>query len=68
MFAKLAKAIPDHRAVIWRDKEWTYAGMDARVDGVAHYGYATGVSFLDGRVREPNFVVWQRWTATTAYP
>jgi len=43
VFSTLAKAIPDHRAVIWRGREWTYAAMDARVDGVAHYLASLGL-------------------------
>jgi acyl-CoA synthetase (AMP-forming)/AMP-acid ligase II len=37
VFSTLARALPQHRALFWRDREWTYADMDARVDGVAHY-------------------------------
>jgi fatty-acyl-CoA synthase len=37
VFSTLAQALPQHRALFWRDREWTYAEMDARVDGVAHY-------------------------------
>ncbi len=43
VFATLAKAIPDHRVLIWRDRQWTYAEMDARVDGVAHYLASLGL-------------------------
>jgi acyl-CoA synthetase (AMP-forming)/AMP-acid ligase II len=43
VFSTLAKTIPDNRAVIWRGREWTYAAMDARVDGVAHYLTSLGL-------------------------
>jgi acyl-CoA synthetase (AMP-forming)/AMP-acid ligase II len=43
VFATLAKTLPDHRPVIWRGREWTYAEMDARVDGVAHYLTSLGL-------------------------
>jgi acyl-CoA synthetase (AMP-forming)/AMP-acid ligase II len=37
VFSTLAQALPQHRALFWRDREWTYTDMNARVDGVAHY-------------------------------
>ncbi|MGB7527971.1 AMP-binding protein, partial [Sphingobacterium cellulitidis] len=37
VFETLTAALPDHRALIWRDREFTYAQMNSRVDGVAHY-------------------------------
>ena len=43
VFATLAKTLPDHRALIWRGREWTYAELDARVDGVAHYLASLGL-------------------------
>jgi len=43
VFATLAKTLSDHRAVIWRGQEWTYAETDARVDGVAHYLTSLGL-------------------------
>jgi fatty-acyl-CoA synthase len=43
VFSTLAKTIPDHRVVIWRGREWTYAAMNARVDGVAHYLASLGL-------------------------
>jgi 3-oxocholest-4-en-26-oate---CoA ligase len=43
VFGTLARALPDHRALIWRDRQWTYAETDARVDGVAHYLASLGL-------------------------
>ena len=43
VFATLAEALPDHRVLIWRGREWTYAQLDARVDGVAHYLASVGL-------------------------
>ncbi|MFL6021724.1 MAG: AMP-binding protein, partial [Marmoricola sp.] len=37
VFATVAAAVPDQEALIWRDRRLTYAQMDARIDGVAHY-------------------------------
>jgi 3-oxocholest-4-en-26-oate---CoA ligase len=37
VFSTLAKTLPNHRVLIWRGREWTYAEMDARIDGVAQY-------------------------------
>jgi 3-oxocholest-4-en-26-oate---CoA ligase len=53
VFATLAKTLPDHRAVIWRGREWTYAAMDARVDGVAHYLVSLGLGCHTERDRLP---------------
>jgi acyl-CoA synthetase (AMP-forming)/AMP-acid ligase II len=43
VFGTLARALPDHRALIWRDRQWTYSETDARVDGVAHYLASLGL-------------------------
>lgn len=43
VFATLAKTLPDHRVLIWRGREWTYAEMDARIDGIAHYLVSLGL-------------------------
>lgn len=43
VFATIAQTIPEHRAVIWRDKELTFRQLDARVDGVAHYLTSLGL-------------------------
>ncbi len=37
VFRTVAEAIPDQKAFIWRDRRLTYAQMDARIDGIAHY-------------------------------
>jgi acyl-CoA synthetase (AMP-forming)/AMP-acid ligase II len=37
VFSTLAQALPQQRVLFWRGRQWTYAEMDARVDGVAHY-------------------------------
>lgn len=43
VFRTVAQALPDQRALIWRDLELTYAQMDARIDGVAHYLASLGL-------------------------
>lgn len=37
VFRTVAETIPDNEALIWRERRLTYAEMDARIDGVAHY-------------------------------
>ncbi|AKK25447.1 acyl-CoA synthetase [Mycobacterium sp. EPa45] len=37
VFRTVAQTLPDHEALIWRDQRLTYAQLDARIDGVAHY-------------------------------
>src|ERR1700757_2846562 len=43
VFATVAQAIPQHRAVIWRDREFSFAEMDTRIDGFAHYLASNGL-------------------------
>ena len=43
VFHTVATTLPDHRVLIWRDLELTYAQMDARIDGVAHYLTSQGL-------------------------
>ncbi len=43
VFRTVAQTLPDQRALIWRDLELTYAQMDARIDGVAHYLASLGL-------------------------
>ncbi|MCV7413394.1 acyl-CoA synthetase [Mycobacterium florentinum] len=43
VFSTLAQALPEQRALFWRGRQWTYAEMDARVDGVAHYLTSLGL-------------------------
>ena len=37
VFRTVAQTIPDSQVMIWRDRRLTYAQMDARIDGIAHY-------------------------------
>ncbi len=37
VFHTVAETIPDREVLIWRDRRLTYAQMDARIDGIAHY-------------------------------
>ena len=37
VFATVAQTIPDQVALRWRDQELTYAALDMRIDGVAHF-------------------------------
>jgi fatty-acyl-CoA synthase len=43
VFSTVANAIPDQPFLVWRDKRLTYAQIDARIDGVAHYLAAAGL-------------------------
>ncbi|CDO88711.1 acyl-CoA synthetase [Mycobacterium triplex] len=43
VFSTLAQALPEQRVLYWRGRQWTYAEMDARVDGVAHYLASLGM-------------------------
>ena len=43
VFRTVAETIPDKQVLIWRDKRLTYAQMDARIDGVAHYLASRGL-------------------------
>ena len=43
VFHTVATTIPDQRVVVWRDKRLTYAQMDDRIDGIAHYLTAQGL-------------------------
>jgi fatty-acyl-CoA synthase len=43
VFATVARAVPDQEVLVWRDRRLTYAAMDARVDGLAHYLAAAGL-------------------------
>ena len=37
VFRTVAEALPDQQILIWRDQRLTYAQLDTRIDGVAHY-------------------------------
>lgn len=37
VFATVAATIPEHTFLVWRDKRLTYAAVESRADGVAHY-------------------------------
>jgi non-ribosomal peptide synthetase component E (peptide arylation enzyme) len=52
VFGTLAKTLPGHRALIWRGREWTYAEMDARIDGNAHYLASLGLGCHTERDQE----------------
>jgi acyl-CoA synthetase (AMP-forming)/AMP-acid ligase II len=43
VFSTVAKAIPDQPFLVWRDKRLSYAQVDARIDGVAHYLASAGL-------------------------
>lgn len=43
VFATVAAAVPEQEVVVWRDLRMTYAEMDRRVDGLAHYLVAQGL-------------------------
>ncbi|WP_244929200.1 acyl-CoA synthetase [Nocardioides sp. W7] len=37
VFATVAAAVPDQEVVVWRDLRMSYAEMDRRIDGLAHF-------------------------------
>lgn len=37
VFRTVAGAVPDQEVLVWRDRRLTYAEMDRRVDGLAHF-------------------------------
>lgn len=43
VFATVASTIPDHTALLWRGRRLTYAELDGRIDGVAHYLASVGL-------------------------
>jgi acyl-CoA synthetase (AMP-forming)/AMP-acid ligase II len=43
VFRTVAETIPDAKVLIWRDLRLTYAQMDARIDGIAHYLVSRGL-------------------------
>jgi len=43
VFRTVAETLPDSKVLIWRDRRLTYAQMDARIDGVAHYLVSRGL-------------------------
>ena len=43
IFRTVAQTIPDKQVLVWRDRRLTYAQMDARIDGVAHYLASRGL-------------------------
>lgn len=43
VFATVARAVPDQEVLVWRDRRLTYAAMDARVDGLAHFLVEAGL-------------------------
>lgn len=42
VFGEVARTIPDHPFLTWRGRRLTYADVDARADGVAHYLTSAG--------------------------
>ncbi len=43
VFGSVAGAIPDQNFLVWRDRRFSYADLDARVDGLAHYLTSVGL-------------------------
>ena len=54
VFATVADAVPEHTAPVWRGRRFSYAEMNARINGIAHHladsglGCHTERSDLDG--------------------
>lgn len=53
VFRTVAEAVPDNTFLVWRDRRFTYADTDARVDGVAHYLTSVGLGCHTERDRLP---------------
>lgn len=43
VFGSVARALPDETFLVWRDRRMTYAELDARVSGFAHYLTSVGL-------------------------
>ncbi len=43
IFHTVASTVPDREAIVWRDRRLTYAEVDTRIDGVAHYLVSRGL-------------------------
>src|SRR5919112_1518675 len=43
VFRTVAQAVPDQEVLVWRDHRFTYAALDARIDGVAHFLAGAGL-------------------------
>ncbi|MBU3705330.1 MAG: acyl-CoA synthetase [Mycobacterium sp.] len=43
VFRTVAQTLPDKQVMVWRDRRLTYAQMDARIDGIAHYLVTRGL-------------------------
>ncbi|CAN5266920.1 acyl-CoA synthetase [soil metagenome] len=52
VFDTVARAVPDQEAMVWRGRRLTYAVMNARVDGLAHYLVEQGLGCHTERTAE----------------
>lgn len=43
VFATVAGAVPEQEVLVWRERRLTYAQLDARADGLAHFLVAQGL-------------------------
>ena len=43
VFHTVATTVPDQQAIVWRDRRLTYAQLDVRIDGIAHYLTSQGL-------------------------
>jgi 3-oxocholest-4-en-26-oate---CoA ligase len=43
VFGTVARAVPDQTFLVWRDRRYTYAEFDNRVDGFAHFLASAGL-------------------------
>jgi 3-oxocholest-4-en-26-oate---CoA ligase len=43
VFATVAEAVPDQEVLVWRDRRLTYAAMNERIDGLAHWFAGRGL-------------------------
>ena len=51
VFDTVARAVPDQEVLVWRDRRFTYAETNARVDGVAHFLVEQGLGTHTERER-----------------
>ena len=50
VFSTVARAIPDQNFLVWRDRRFSYAEFDSRIDGFARYLVAAGLGEILGRI------------------
>ncbi|WP_232676503.1 AMP-binding protein, partial [Nocardioides sp. R-C-SC26] len=59
VFGAVAGAVPDQEVMVWRDRRVTYAEMDRRADGLAHFLVAQGLGSHTPREELPGHLSGQ---------